>query len=402
MRRHPFPTWSLIALAALALAAVPAVLDLTNDPPSPTPRLVLRSALGKAPFPGVTTPVVRRGVRKAPQGRPHLRARATAPSLARMIGQQVMVRMDGLSADQALLSRIRHGDVGGVILYSENIATRGQVKALIGELQGAARSGGNPPLLISTDQEGGSVKRLSWAPPSLTPPQMGVAGALASRRQGQRTGEALRAVGINVDLAPVLDVARSSSSFIWQQGRSFGMRAPTVIGSAIPFALGLQSARVAPTGKHFPGVGGAGTDTDFALETLTSHPADLAPYRVLIADRLPLIMVSTGVYPKLDRSRVPAALSRTIITGLLRQRMGYQGAVITDDLERPTGYSTSDAVVRAARAGADIILVSTTEQAGGTAYQALLAAASRGMIPRATVRAAYARVLALKKAYAAG
>jgi beta-N-acetylhexosaminidase len=178
------------------------------------------------------------------------------------------------------------------------------------------------------------------------------------------------------------------------------MSAGRVIRSAIPFALAMRATRVAPTEKHFPGVGGAQTDTDYAKQTISVGRKDLAPYKSVIKNHLPLIMVSTGVYPGLDGRRAPAALSHRIINGLLRGKLGFRGVVITDDLERPTGYSTGQAVVRAAAAGADIILVSTTEGGGPVAYRSMLAAARSGKIPRAQVVAAYRRVLALKAHYA--
>jgi beta-N-acetylhexosaminidase len=229
---------------------------------------------------------------------------------------------------------------------------------------------------------------------------MGAAGSSVSRRQGVLTGRDLHAVGINVDLAPVVDVAHSSGAFIWRQGRSFGMSAQRVIGSAVPFALGMLHSHVAPTAKHFPGVGGAAVDTDFAKQTLSVGARDLAPYRVLIKDHAPMIMVSTGVYPSLDSSRAPAALSRPIVTGLLRKKLGFVGVTISDDLERPTGYSTQDAVVRAAAAGIDIILVSSTEGAGDVAYRSVLGAARSGKVPRAVIEAGYGRILALKAKFA--
>ncbi len=315
-----------------------------------------------------------------------------------MVGQQVMAAMQGTSADPGLLAEIRAGHIGGVILYGYNIVSASQTRALVNQLQAAARAGHNPPLLISTDQEGGQVKRLPWAPPNVDPPQMGADGAKVSRDQGVLTGRALRKVGINVDLAPVVDVAHSSASFIWQQGRSFGMTPRRVIGSAVPFALGMVSARVAPTAKHFPGVGGATVDTDTAKTVIPEGRRDLAPYRVLISERVPMIMVSTGVYPNLDPSGKVAALSHPIVTGLLRRKLGYQGVTISDSLESPTGYSVGDACVLADAAGIDVILV-TSESDGGVAYRATLHAARNGKVPRATIAAAYARILALKAHY---
>lgn len=322
------------------------------------------------------------------------------PSLAKMIGQQMMVMMDGTVPDERLLGRIRDGQVGGVILYAENITSPDQTKALVAQLQAAAKAGGNPPLLISTDQEGGEVKRLPWAAPTLSAAEMGAQGGAVAAAQGEQTGQALRAVGINVDLAPVVDVAHSSEEFIWKQDRSFGMTSDAVINAAIPFAAGLERAGVAPTAKHFPGLGGVANDTDYSLESVMSEPEDLSPYKPLIARHIPLIMVGVAAYPNLDPSGTPAALSHTIITGLLRRRLGYDGVVITDDLESPTGTTTAKAAVGADVAGADIILISSTEAGGITAYDALLGAAHDGELPRATIRAAYRRILQLKQKYA--
>jgi beta-N-acetylhexosaminidase len=317
-----------------------------------------------------------------------------------MVGQQLMVRMDGRTADPDLVARIRAGEVGGVILYGENIASREQTLALVNQLQDAARQGRNPRLLISVDQEGGQVVRLPWAAPHASAQVLGAGGPAQARTEGQQTGADLRALGINVDLAPVVDVAHSPDAFIWRQQRSFGMNAATVAATAGPFAVGMQEAGVAAAAKHFPGLGGALVDTDSALQSVEAGPSDVQPYRSLIAEKVAMIMVSTGVFPGLDSSGFPAALSPTIITGLLRGQLGYNGVIVTDDLERPTGYSVSEAVPRAAAAGADIILVSSTESAGRIAYASMLSAAKAGVTRRSAIVASYLRIVALKKQFA--
>jgi beta-N-acetylhexosaminidase len=385
-------------IAATLVVAALAILSITGTGRRPARSTVI-DAVGANVRPGGGSISRPRGV-GAPAATAAHHASTAGVSLAKMVGQQVMVRMVGTTPDNGLLVRIRNGQVGGVILYGDNIVSPGQTRSLVARLQHAARSGGNPPLLISTDQEGGGVKRLPWAPPDISPPAMGAAGSAVSRTQGRRTGAALRAAGINVDLAPVVDVPHSASVFIWQQNRAFGMSAAAVINSAVPFADGMRAAGVAPTAKHFPGLGGARTDTDYSLQSITSERKDLAPYRPLIADQVPLIMASVGIYPNLDPSG-PAAMSRVIITGLLRHTLGYKGVVITDDLEAPTGSTTARAVVRADAAGDDIILVSTTEAAGATAYRSMLSAARSGTIPRAVISSAYQRILALKHRYAA-
>jgi beta-N-acetylhexosaminidase len=322
----------------------------------------------------------------------------------KLLGQRIMIGMSGTTAGPELLDRIRRGHVGAVILFAENIGSRSQLKALTAALQRAAHRGGNPPLLIATDQEGGEVKRLPNGPPDLSPPQIAATGSTSvARREGSATGTYLRRLGINMDLAPVLDVATSSRSFIWQQGRSFSMHAATVAKYATPFALGLQHERVAATGKHFPGLGSATIDTDNQLQEL--HPtraqrrAALTPYRTLISRGLDAVMVSTAGFPAYDRTGTPAALSRTIIQDVLRRKLSFGGVAITDALGAPTGYDEHTAGVMAAEAGADILLF--TDSAPGE-LKRLEHAMRNGHISYAGALASYQRVLALKRAVAGG
>ena len=184
-------------------------------------------------------------------------ATATTPTLAQMIGQKLMVRMDGTTPTSALLGRIQRGEVGGVILFGFNIVSKSQVLALTTKLQAAAKAGGRPKLLIAVDQEGGSIKRIPWAPPTLSPPQMGADGRTSvALSQGAATAAALKALGINVDLAPVADVPSSTSSFMYQDGRTWSFSATTTARLADAFATGLESKGVIPSMKHFPGIGG--------------------------------------------------------------------------------------------------------------------------------------------------
>jgi beta-N-acetylhexosaminidase len=316
-----------------------------------------------------------------------------------MVGQQVMGTMDGTSPDGALLARIRAGEVGGIMIGSPNVVSPEQLTSAINAIQTAAREGGNPPLLISVDQEGGEVKRLSWAAPSRSAEQMGSEGPGVAESEGRATGQALRASGINVDLAPVADVAHSHGMFIWQQQRSFGTDPGAVTADASSFVTGLQSAEVAATAKHFPGLGGTAQDTDYSRQTVNLSAVDLAPYHTLIPGGVALIMVSVATYANLDPTH-PAAFSEPIVTGLLRDRLGFGGVIITDDLQAPNGQATGAAAVSADRAGIDIALLSTTEAGGAEAYQALLSAAQSGAISQAHIADSYRRILNLKAQYA--
>jgi beta-N-acetylhexosaminidase len=332
---------------------------------------------------------------------------ATIPvpsSAAKLLGQRIMVGLPATSADPGLLRRVRQGRVGAVILFSANIANSPQVTALTSSLQRAARQGGNPPLLISVDQEGGQIKRFPYGPPWLSPPEIAATGNPAMAfNVGRATGRYLKARGVNMDLAPVVDVPTYSRAFIWQEGRAFSFSANTVANYATQFALGLQSARVAATAKHFPGVGSAAVDTDFKIDELqpsaSQRTGALAPYEALIPRGLDAVMLSTAGFPAYDPTGTPTALSRPLIKGLLRGRLGFGGLTITDALQSPTGHDEVTAGVLAARAGADMLLY--TDSAPGE-LSALERALRSGRLSHAEAAASYQRIVALKRQVAGG
>jgi beta-N-acetylhexosaminidase len=343
------------------------------------------------------------GPTASPTPTPTPTATPASPTLGQLIGQKLMVAMSGTTPSTDLLGRIRRGEVGGVILFGSNISTATQVRALTSKLQAAASAGGQPRLLISTDQEGGSVKRIPWAPPTLSPPQMGASGsASTARSQGQQTGSALRALGINLDLAPVADVPSSTSSFMYQQGRTWSFSAATTTSLADAFAAGLEAGRDVPSMKHFPGIGRATLNTDSHVVTITASAATLDsgldPYRGAIAQHIPLIMLSNAWYTAWD-SHNAAGWSHAIGTTLLRGQLGFTGATITDSLSgvaSAMGVSATSLAIKAAVAGTDMILVTGSEASTKATYTSLLAAATAGSIPRTTLVASYDRILALK------
>jgi len=320
-------------------------------------------------------------------------------SAAKLLGQRIMVGMDGTYPSSSLLRDVRAGRVGSVILFSANIVSRSQLSALTGALQGAARAGGNPPLLIATDQEGGQVKRLASGPPTLSPPQIARTGSSrVAFDQGLATGRYMKRLGVNWDLAPVLDVPTFSGAFIWRQGRAFSFSATAVAKYGTEFAVGLQKAGVAACGKHFPGVGSAAIDTDFKLNKLrptkAQRDAALLPYRTAIPRGLDTVMLSTAAFPAYDRSGVVTALSHQLAQVWLRQRLGFKGVSITDALGTPTGHDERTAGVLAARAGADVLLF--TDSAPGE-LSALETDLARGKLSRRDAEASYQRIVTLKR-----
>jgi beta-N-acetylhexosaminidase len=320
-------------------------------------------------------------------------------SPAKLLGQRIMVGMTGTSPSRALLNAVRAGRVGSVILFSSNIASRGQTLALIGSLQRAARAGGNPKLLIAVDQEGGRVKRLPAGPPTLSAPQTAATNNVnVASSQGRDTGQFLRRWGINIDLAPVADVPTFPGAFIWRQRRAFSFNAGKVAKFATAFALGLQSQRVAATAKHFPGLGSAGSNTDFKRQelnpTAAQRAAALTPYEQMILRGVDLVMLTVAGFPAYDSSGTSAALSRPIIHNLLRGRLGFGGVAITDSLDTTTGHDERTAGVLAAGAGADILLFPDSAPGELTALQHAL---SSGQISTADADSSYRRILALKR-----
>ena len=326
---------------------------------------------------------------------------ASGPTTQQLVGQLLLVRMQGATPSPAFLERIRRGQVGGVVLFSEDAGPG--MKGAVASLQAAARSGGQPPLLIAVDQEGGIVKRLP-GPPTLAPLQMTTAAV--ARSQGLATARSLRSIGIELDLAPVLDVGYGG--FITQ--RTFGSTPAAVATRGVAFADGLAAGGVGATAKHFPGLGRATVNTDDApvvvRATAAQLRADWLPFRTAVRHGIGAVMISTAVYPALG-SRLPAAFAPGIVADL-RRELGFRGVIVTDALRTPAVeqlYTTPQAAVRAVAAGDDLLLAAgpsdssaDTDGASSSSFAALVAAAQSGRLPLAQVRAAYTRVLALKAA----
>lgn len=328
---------------------------------------------------------------------------SVAPSLARMIGQKLVVKMQGTNPSADLLNRIRRGEVGGVILFGANVTTPAALAAVTARLQNAAAASGRPPLLIATDQEGGTVKRIPWTPPTLSPPQMGAIGLTSlAHDQGVATGRALLSVGIKCDLAPVADVPSSTASFMYQRGRTWSFDPALTTALANSFARGLWSTGDVPVLKHFPGIGLATLNTDAYVVKLTASKATLAPglqpYVTAIAHDMPMIMLSNATYTAYDPIN-GAGWSRTIVNGLLRIQLGFRGVTITDSLSgtaKARGIPVGQLALRAAIAGTDMILLTGSEATSDATYDLLLAGARAGAIPRTRLQASYDRILALK------
>jgi beta-N-acetylhexosaminidase len=321
------------------------------------------------------------------------RSGVDALTLEQQVGQVVMLSFSGTEVPPYVRQALAERRVAGVILFGGNIVGPEQLRELTRELR---RGGGRP--LVAVDQEGGKVRRLPWAGPASAQPGQLAAGTV--RSAAETAARALRAAGVTVTFAPVADVPSVPRAAL--AGRSFS-RDAAAVGAAVQEAVrGWRAGGVAATAKHFPGLGGAPSNTDDAIVTIRRSRAalsagDLPPFAAAIEAGVPLVMVGHARYPALDRFRI-ASQSRPIVERVLREELGFRGVVVTDSLEAQASLATGSITKvseRALRAGADLLLL-TGRGSYRPVYEHLLAVASRSAELRARVREAAARVLALK------
>lgn len=341
------------------------------------------------------------------------------------VGQLLWVGFAGTTLPSELRARLDAGAVGATILFKRNlvieqVAGEGAVPhevidldalaALTRELHRSAPDG--TPALIAVDQEGGLVQRVR-APATMWPPMMAHDGLPAgedervAQQVGRAIGQELRALGFDIDFAPVLDVHTNPQNPIIGE-RAFGRDAATAARRALAFARGLDEAGLLSCGKHFPGHGDTDTDSHLELPKVAHawdrlEAIELAPFRLAARANLPMIMTAHVVFAALDPTR-PATLSEQVVTGLLRQQLGYRGVIVSDDLDMRAiaGHMGVDiAAVQAIRAGCDVLLLCRDEQYQAQAEEALIKASERDTDFRARVGEAAARVRAMKKAHVA-
>jgi beta-N-acetylhexosaminidase len=327
---------------------------------------------------------------------PERRADAPPPTAAvdrltlrRQVGQLLVSSFDGTSVPDYLRRRLRAGETAGVIAFAGNGGGVAAWRALTGQVQRAARGSA----LVAVDQEGGAIRSLPFAGPAAAAPLQGGPGAVRSASRG--AARDLRDAGVNVDLAPVADVATPGSVMA---GRAFPGRPAEVAERVAAAVAGFRDAGVAGTAKHFPGLGPATVNTDDGGVTIDPGPGHLRPFAAAVRAGVPLVMLSHALYPALDRRRI-ASQSPAIVRGLLRDRLGFRGAVVTDSLEAAAVLERSGiaaAAERSVRAGADLVLMTGSASWNGV-FPRLLARARREPGFRRIVRAAAARVLALKR-----
>ena len=284
-------------------------------------------------------------------------------SLAQQAGQRLMVGFDGKSFNEDLKYLIGGIHVGGIILFSRNLGSPEEIRALCRESQDYAKSAGLPPLLIAIDQEGGEVARLKAPFFTEFPGNPSIKTQDDARHFARVTAAELRAIGVNMNYAPVLDVTRPDIPGI-MAGRSFGSdpHQAALLGTTIIETL--QQNGILAVAKHFPGIGRTILDSHMDLPIVkedidTLDQCDLIPFQAAIRSGVSGVMLSHILYEKLDPDW-PASLSVSIARDLLRNRMGYTGLVMTDDLDMGAitrHYPLETAVDRSLLAEIDQILI---------------------------------------------
>ena len=327
------------------------------------------------------------------------------------VSQLMIVWLPGKSISSELRGEILEHPPCGIILMGYNVDTPTQVAQLCNTLQEiASQTKSQIPLFIATDQEGGSVNRLKNGFTKF--PANSILSSIESRKRaeelarkaGEVTGIELSAVGVNMNLAPVLDVYTGPQDNSIMQQRSFGSKPELVSQLGVAYIQGLQSKGVIATAKHFPGHGGAIQDSHFYLPTVNDtknnlQNTHLKPFKEAIqrAD-VSAIMTAHIVYPAYDKA-FPATLSPKILTELLRKEMNFQGVIITDDLKMKAikeYFDIGSAAIMAIKAGADIVLPIVTIQEQQDVYNALLESAKSGGISEERLNESVRRILNLK------
>lgn len=318
-------------------------------------------------------------------------------TLFEKIGQMVMIGVHGTELDDDSRFMLSEYAVGGVILFDRNLETAEGVRRFTKELQEARH--GELPLLIAIDEEGGPVARMTdILPPPPAQAKIGENGdPTAARARAKETAQSLRGFGFNLNFAPVADVGDGP--------RYYSADAETVTDFVREAAAGYAEEKMICTLKHFPGLGKGESDTH--LDTVvvnadreTLEAEDLVPFRAMISQGNPtqfFVMVSHITYTALDEN-LPASLSPAVMTDLLREKLGWQGVIVTDDLEMGAAdiFPFKELGVRAVEGGADLVLVCHEYAHQQDVYNGLLTAVQNGTIPESRIDESVRRILRAK------
>ena len=325
-------------------------------------------------------------------------------SLDEKIGQLVIVGLDGYTTDEHARQMIEEYNVGGFILFKSNIKSSHQMLELLNSLK-SINQASKVPLFLSVDEEGGRVSRLPGE--FLNIPSNKIIGKLnnssVSYKVGSIIGEELKAFGMNMNFAPVLDINSNPKNPVIGD-RSFGTGPDLVSKLGVQTMQGLQSQNIIPVIKHFPGHGDTSTDSHVGLPRVNNdlkrlRSFELRPFADAIENGAEAVMVAHILLPKIDPEN-PASFSKTIISDILRRDMEFDGVVITDDFTMGAivkNYNIGQAAVKSILAGSDIVLVCHDYEKQKAVISALKNATQSGLLPMKRIDQSVSRILRLKQ-----
>jgi len=331
-----------------------------------------------------------------------MRMKAFSPEQS--AGQRLMAGFDGIEFNPELRFLIDTLKVGGIIFFARNLKNPEQIKGLCASIQGYARSCGQPPLFIAIDQEGGRVARLK-EPFTQFPGNSKMKGPEDAVYFAKTTAKEFLEVGINMNLAPVLDVAPEGINSI-MAGRAFGPDPGWVSEQGKVVIEHLQAENIMAVAKHFPGIGRTVVDSHFELPDLdidvdAMQGFDLFPFKTAISHDVAGIMLSHIRYTGIDPDW-PASLSKTIADDLLRKQMGYDGVVMTDDLDMGAikkHYDLKTAIQQILSADIDMPLICHAGPNIENAFKEILDVQRRSQTMKAKGMKSLKRIMRLKKRY---
>lgn len=331
--------------------------------------------------------------------------------LREQIGQRLVIGFPGTELDPEFVRLVREYKIGNVILFQRNLKSMEQVKALCADIQELVRRETGHDAFITIDQEGGKVTRLPGD-------GCNVPGAMATAATGEVenaeilahiTAKELKAVGVNFNLAPCMDVNNNPENPVIGV-RSYGDTAETVAAYGTAAFRGFRKGGVLSCAKHFPGHGDTAVDSHVGLPVIDKtmeelEALELKPFRAAMEAGIPAVMGSHILFPKLEPDNVPCTMSRRIVTGVLKDRLGFPGLVVSDCMEMDAikkYYGTVKGVVSAMAAGVDMVLVCHTAALQEESARAVLQAVEEGRLSGEEMRRSAEKVVRLKEEYAKG
>ena len=324
-------------------------------------------------------------------------------SVGDLVGQMFVVSVGGTEPNYYAEKMVRERNIGGVILFGHNMKSEDQVRSLTTSLQRLSmETEPAVPLFVAVDQEGGDIASAPWVAPQPSAAEVGRRGDPAEAGTvAEQIGEELLRAGVNTNFAPVVDTGFGAAI----GNRSYGEDPGLVSRMGVASVEGFERAGIVSAAKHFPNHGPAIADSHKALPVVdhdmrTVRSYDLPPFRAAVEAGVPMVMAGHLLYPAVDGER-PASLSPGWM-GLLRDELGFEGVIVTDDLAMAGasgGGTPGRAAVRAVKAGADLLIVSSPPQQQADAYDAVVAAVESGRIPESRIRGSVGRLLRVKEGY---